>query len=235
MGQGIETPATPTVEVYSSAAKVAALLQVPAFTDAPATTPTLTQVNEMVLRAQDEIDRRTGHAWRTINVVNEYHDMYPAEYRFYWSVPRIRLNHRDVKALASVSGDKLEIFDATGGATGYTDWVVSKVENRKTGDFWADYENGYVYFIRSFPIWRYAKGVRVTYRFGSTYLPKWVEDIATKMAALDVLEGFKQYMYTQEDLARIPPGETARRWAEEIAAKLDEQAWVLRPKRARLI
>lgn len=217
--------------VYTSSARVAQLLQIADFTSS--TTPTSATVEDFIARAEDEVDRRSGHAWRTTSVTNEYHTMYPTEYRFFWMHPRIRLEHFDVKTFATP--DKLEIYDSATGVDGYANWITTKTENRKNGDFWVDYQNGDIYFIRAFPIWRWYKGVRVSYRYGAAVVPGWVVDVTTRMAALDVIQNMKQYAYTTPEIAKVDWGSVASQWRERIDATLDEQAWILRRKRPRLI
>jgi len=243
-----ETPAAPSTVVYCTAADVAAYLQIDPFTDSPATVPTLSQVNDLILRAQDDIDRQFNHAWRQWKVTGEYHRVYPLEYRYSLIVsqPRIELNHREIVPLSSAAGDKLEIYLGTTDNQGWQDWLDpanGKVESRSGGDFWVDYENGFIYFNRYFFWWQYVKGVRVTYRFGGQLtaypsgVPYWVKDLTVKMAAIEILRNFKQYTFTGMDQAR--PGVSAealeRSVKEEIAERKKEDSWLVRKRRPRMI
>jgi len=230
---GIDTVTSPTTAVYTTAAKVAAFLQVDAFTTT--SIPTQAQVEDMIFRAQDEIDRRAGHAWREHKVTNEYRTMFPTEFRIgFWAQPRIQLDRYNVKTFSSVSGDKLEVFTASG-ASGYDDWIVTKTENRATGDFWVDYEDGEVHFRRSYPLFKYQRGIRVTYRYGDTVVPKWIEDIATKMTAMEIMANFKQYAFSTPEVTKSNIDSTLRMWKEEMERQLEEQRWITRRRRVRLI
>jgi len=60
------------VAIYASVEDVSDFLRIPI--DAT-TVPNTTQITKLIDRAQDKIDRRTGHAWRLRTVTQEQHDL----------------------------------------------------------------------------------------------------------------------------------------------------------------
>lgn len=211
--------------VYTQSSKVAAFLQVDDFDTT--TTPTAVQVGEYIDRAESEIERRTNRAWKTVTVTDEYHALHPhVIYKLVYP-PRVRLEHPFVKTFSAVSGDKLEVFDGTN----WIDWIATKTEGRN-GDFWVNYTDGIIFFERGFPlIWRQDQ-IRVTYRYGEATVAGWVEDVCTKMAAIMVMENYKQYAYSSPELAKADINTVISNWRAEIDEKLDEEKWITREKRA---
>jgi hypothetical protein len=53
-------------------------------------------------------------------------------------------------------------------------------------DYWLDHEMGIVYFNNSYPFFEW-NAVKVSYIYGERYLEKAIEDICTKMVAIDIL------------------------------------------------
>lgn len=183
---------------YATPAQVASLLQTTTFSSS--TKPTETQVETIINRKEDEIDNRTGHAWREASVSNEYHDI-KFDYQRDTGIP-IFLNHRSVRTLTSGT-DTLEIW--TGSE--WEEWVANKTEGRND-DYWVDYENGIVYLLTHY--WRKKKAVRVSYRYGESAVDGDIEEACAKMAAIDVL--------TSEDWSvRLPEGTTGTPYSSRIS------------------
>lgn len=216
------------VVTYSTAALVSGLLQIDDFSGT--TTPTQTEVEAFINRAEDYIDEYTNKAWRATTIAREQHSFWPYNlYRLYYP-PRVHLKHPFVKTFSGASGDKLEVFEGTS----YTDWIADAghTEGRGTGDFFVNYEDGVIYFEKKFPlIWR-PDQVRVTYRYGETTVPKWVEDVATKMAAMDVLLRWQEFPGGGQDIpTMVDHAEVIRMWREDVAKVLDANSWLWRDKR----
>lgn len=89
--------------------------------------------------------------------------------------------HRSLKAMDDTvdtaylgyPGDSLLVW--RGGA--YEEWVnagdplyVAKVEDRANGDFWIDYDNGYLYFVGDRPQ-RSDRALKIRYRYGEDAYP----------------------------------------------------------------
>src|SRR3990167_3958807 len=102
--------------LYSSAAKVAAYLQVPTFSTS--TSPTLAQVNNMIRRAEEKIERITHGAWRVQRETEEFPASAP--FKHYTVGLPYYLKHRNVKTLATGSGDKIEVWNGSS----WVDWIA---------------------------------------------------------------------------------------------------------------
>lgn len=176
-----------TTPVYCSIQDVADFLRVD-ITDT--TTPNKAQVEKLINRKEDEIDRRTGHAWREATASIEVHDL-PIIYEFGWGTP-IFLRHRKIRTnadggLVPASGDLLEVYNGAsggnpGGSAEYTD-ITSDAD----GGFVLDPEYGRLY-MRGFIFTVMRKNrMRITYRYGDTTVPGDIEDACVKMTAIELL------------------------------------------------
>jgi len=142
--------------------------------------PTDTDVEASIEEAEDEIDQETQHAWRAVTVTNEFYDIPIQAYREGVGTP-IHLKHRNVRTLASGSGDKLEVWDGSS----YEDWLTTKTEGR-ANDYWLDEELGILYIRR---YWKYywKKAIRMTYRYGESTVPKDIRKATAMLAAIDFI------------------------------------------------
>jgi hypothetical protein len=152
-------------------------------TISPTTSPTTAQVEKLIKRAEDRIDRRTGHAWRTKTTTEIF--SLPLLYTFGWGT-FISLKHRNIKyksgadtCFDSSAGDKLEIWNGSNGT--WTDYTLTP------GAYDIEYIKGEVYlrgFI--FSILRQNR-VRVTYRYGDATIPNDIKDAVVKLTAIDLI------------------------------------------------
>ena len=177
--------ATSTSTTYTTAAKVASLLRLinsaqTRLTFSASTDPTLLEVENFILEAEDEIDRATNHAWRAANITNEYHNLsglYTGAYR--QELP-VKLNHRSVRAMVSGT-DKIEYWDGSS----WIDMVATLTEGR-ANDFWLDYTHGWIFFVNTKPYYA-DRGIRVTYRYGESSVPGDIQNITTLLAAAKII------------------------------------------------
>jgi len=94
---------TPT---YCTVADISDFLRVPI---TATTTPNKTQVEKLIIRKEEELDRRIGHTFGRSKQVTEVHDL-PLLYTYGWGTP-IYLRHRNCRDLDGTAGDKIEIWD----------------------------------------------------------------------------------------------------------------------------
>ena len=169
--------------IYTSVEDVADYLRIPI---CATTVPNTTQVVKLIERAQDKIDRRTGHAWRLRTITKEYHDM-PLIYNFGWG-SLISLKHRAIQTLCSCAGDAIEIW-------GGTSSTFNDVTDQAGGRYEQIPERGEIYF-RGFLFSVMRKNrIRLTYRYGgepgdcplSIPIPDDIEEAAVKLAAIEIL------------------------------------------------
>tara|TARA_B110000263_G_C15304914_1_gene509850 strand:- start:2165 stop:2800 length:636 start_codon:yes stop_codon:yes gene_type:complete len=196
------------VTTYCSVADVSDFLRAPI---TATTTPNKAQVEKIIKRKEDELDRRCGHAWRSTKITREVHDL-PLLYKFGWGTP-VFLKHRRIYDLDIDQGDKIEIWQGASAV-----W-----ENILGNTTWYDmeYERGTL-ALRGFifSILRKSR-VRVTYRYGGedfsgdTVIPYDIEDAVVKMTAIEILN-------TSFRMDELPTGgmsntsESKRKWEEDI-------------------
>lgn len=202
------------VVTYCSVADVSDFLRVPI---TATTTPNKTQVEKLINRKEDEVERRTGHAWKETTISNEVHDL-PLIYTFGWGTP-IFLHHRNIKDLSSASGDKIEIWK--GGSNAWED-ILSNTE-------WYDvnYQFGKL-FLRGFIFSILRKHrVRVTYRFGDTTVPGDIKDIVIKMVATEIIN-------TSFRMDKLPTGGSGidiqyslNRWRDDIDKTIHDRTEII--------
>ena len=201
---------------YCTTGDVADFLRIPI---TATTTPNKAQVEKIINRKEDELDRRMGHAWRSKRITRELHDL-PLLYTFGWGTP-LFLAHRNLYDLDPAQGDKIEVWE--GSSSNWTDILG----NSEWYD--ANYERGTVH-LRGyiFSILRKNR-VRVTYRYGGegfggdTVIPGDIEDCIIKMTAIELVN-------TSLRMDRLPMGGTGidlqavkAAWQESIEKCIDNR------------
>jgi len=166
---------------YCTHGDVSAFLQVDAFADSPATTPTQAQVEAFIDMAEGRIEQLTNHAWSTakaITVTDERVRVQTVRSTAINDRGRIQLAHYPIVTLAGGSGDTLKIWEGSA----YVDYVASKtmgssVTDVNDKDFWVDTERGIIY-IENYAIHNMLNsapaGVSayVKYRYATATTPK---------------------------------------------------------------
>ena len=200
---------------YCSVGDVSDFLRVPL---TATTTPSSTQVEKIINRKEEELDRRIGHAWRSKTITREVHDL-PLLYTYGWGTP-IFLQHRNIYDFDLAEGDKIEIWQGASAV-----W-----ENILGNSQWYDieYEYGRL-FLRGFIFSILRKNrVRVTYRYGGenyagdTTVPLDITDAVIKMTSIELLN-------TSFRMDELPTGgmtnvsESKRKWEEYIEKCIDNR------------
>jgi hypothetical protein len=189
------------------------------------TTPTKLTVEDYINRAESEINRHTGTAWMPITVTNEIHrmDFRPSRNVKQWR-PQVILDYRPIRTL-TVSTDKIEVYNGSS----WAEWVATKTEGRNA-DYWVDYANGIIFFEKGYPIYPFNEGVRLTYRYGYSTVAGWVQELATMMAALRVIEFDRTRMVAAGGSGGNPDKPTTdgaiSNLKSQIKDKLDEAKWL---------
>ena len=201
---------------YCTVGDVSDFLRVPITST---TSPNKAQVEKIIKRKEAELDRRTGHAWRSKTITRELHDL-PLLYTFGWGTP-IFLAHRNIYEFDVDQGDKIEIWQG----------ASSNWENILGNSTWYDvnYERGTVH-LRGyiFSILRKNR-VRITYRYGGekyagdSTIPLDIEDAIVKLTAIELVN-------TSLRMDRLPMGGTGvdlqavkARWAEDVEKCVDNR------------
>ncbi len=189
---------------YCSVEDVSDFLRVPI---TATTTPNKTQVEKIINRKEDEIDRRMGHAWRSVKIYNERHDL-PLLYTFGWGTP-LWLQHRNIYDLDASEGDKIEIWE--GASDSYDNILGSNAWYNMDYQYGRLYLRGFIFSILR------KNRVRVSYRYGGekfagdTTIPNDIEDICVKLTAIDLLT-------TSFRMDRLPVGGNSMSWGDMIKA-----------------
>jgi len=168
--------------VYASAADISDYLRLGVFTCA--TSPTLLQVEKIINRNEERIDRRTGHTYGRTKVETEIYDV-PLLYTFGHGSP-LFLKHREIKVdcasglhLCVCAGDKFELW--AGSNSNWTDVTACTafydIENIKG----TVYLRGLIFTILR------TDRLRITYRYGSDTVPDDINDACIKMVCVDLV------------------------------------------------
>lgn len=176
------------------------------------TSPSIAQVEKLIKRAEDKIDRRTGHAWR-VKTYTEIQSL-PLLYTFGWGT-FLTLKHRNVRVKASpdctkfcsAAGDKIEIWN--GASAKWSDYVDTP------GAYDVEYIKGDLHlrgFI--FSILRDNR-IRITYRYGDATIPLDIEDAALKLTVIDLIRSSIK-MDDLEFGGAIDKEQAMRVWNEEV-------------------
>jgi len=163
------------VTYYCSTADVSDFLRIPINST---TTPNKKQVEKIINRKEEYLDRRIGHTFgRTKQIVNEIHDL-SLLYTYGWGTP-IFLQHRQIQDLSGAQGDKIEIWQ--GASSAYDDILGNNT--------WYEFDPVYGrLFLRGFLFSIMRKNrVRITYRYGDSTVPDDLEDACLKLTIIDIL------------------------------------------------
>lgn len=224
---GVTTPAVihelraiPYVS-YSTPTKVSQLLQLKRDFDYT-TSPSDLTVEDMIKRAEDRIDYRTRKSWR-FNVVTEETSPTLIDYNRYGMF----LRHRNFKKIYSV-----QLWN--GGS-----WQT--LTEGRNNDYFMNYDLGMIYITRlyllpaaygmtgrftSYGFGEFKNSIKVDYAYGrdpEVYTEFYiVEDIATKMAACDVLRSHDYSGLIVSGTDKVPLESKIRLMEEQIEQRLDE-------------
>ena len=144
---------------YCTHGDVSAFLQVDAFADSPATTPTQSQVETFIELAESRIERLTDHAWSTANaisVTDERVRVQRVQSNVISTRGRIQLSHYPILAFSQHASPSLPQTNGNvkiWNGSKYQDYLDSD-ESKDMGsnvtdvvskDFWTDGERGIIY------------------------------------------------------------------------------------------
>jgi hypothetical protein len=158
---------------YCTVADVSDFLRVPITST---TTPNKAQVEKIILRKEQELDRRIGHHFGgVIASAAEVHDL-PLLYSYGWGSP-IFLKHRQIADIDASLGDKIEVWTGDSYANHTGDTGVHNLE----GTYGKLYFRGYIFTIMR------KNRIRVTYRYGELTVPYDIQDSCIKLVSIDIL------------------------------------------------
>ena len=165
------------------------------------TTPTKAQVEKLINRKEEVLDRRIGHTFgRNKTITNEIHDL-PLLYTFGWGTP-IYLQHRNIRDLSNAAGDKIEVWK--GESNEYDDILTDSQWYQFDPVYGRLYLRGFIFSIMR------KNRIRVTYRYGDETVPLDVADACIKLVSINLLT-------TSLRMDRLPVGGSAMTWNDIIA------------------
>ena len=189
----------------------------PEITDS--TTPSIQEIAQIIKQMQDRIDHKTGHAWRKRYSGTKSGDEQTARYEYYdldllyeYHTGRpVYLKHRYVYTFDADEGDAIEVWNGNE----WEDWIANRTEGRGE-DFWFDYDEGTFFMNARWGITR-PKGIRMKYRYGEREVNELIQNICTKMVAIDLLYGESRNAFVQEgQFAAMGLGTKVDKWQEDI-------------------
>ena len=207
----------PQNEKYTSIRNIQRFIRLPEITNS--TTPSIQDVAIIIKQMQDRIDYKTGHAWRTRysgtktgdeqTQREEYYDL-DLLYEYHTGRP-VYLKHRFIYTMDANEGDAVEVWNGNE----WEDWIANRTEGRGE-DFWLDYDEGTFFLNARWGITR-PKGIRFKYRYGEREVNELVQNICTKMVAIELIYGESRNVFVQEgQFAAMSLGNKVDKWQEDI-------------------
>ena len=189
------------------------------------TNPTQSFVEDLINAAEDEIDARTRHAWRSTLVSDELHDYIrnnAYRQRGWWSYRgKIFLNHRAIHDFTAGT-HKIEIWDGSD----WIDLVSDDYTEGRNDDYWIDYNQGIIYFVNTYPF-EIEQGVRVTYAYGEDTVPNDIRFACAKMAAIDLVMQDDRSVMVVEGSDNVPQPSKVEIWQAAIEKTLEKYAEII--------
>lgn len=215
---------------YTTAAKVASLLQYTELSDDEATQirkvfdadslPTVDEVEDLIEEMETIIEQYCEQSWRLNTKTNEYYDYltrlqrgrhYDRSGR---SLFTIELKNKHLRVIDGNEGDKIEVWTNSEWKDFVADLTLG--DAMYEGDYWIDYHRSVIHLFTNFP----SEGqnmIRVTYRFGATTVPAGIQRATTLMVGAAINERYEMYKDVSKDTS--PAMNMADKW-RELADKL---------------
>ena len=199
---------------YCSVADVSDFLRIPI---SATTSPTKTQVEKIINRKEEYLDRRIGHTFgRSKTVTKEKHDL-ALLYTYGWGVP-IYLQHRNCREFDASAGDKIEIWE--GASSTYRDILTDTEFYEFDETYGRLYLRGYLFSIMR------KNRVRVTYRYGDDTVPDDVKDACIKLTCIELLNSSLRMDTLPMGGNAISPQQSMNTWKADVEEIIGERAEV---------
>ncbi len=117
---------------------------------------------------------------------------------------------------ASVNQTRFSI-DYVGGSTG---------DEARLRDWWADYDLGIIYFNNTYPYFSW-NAVKVSYVYGERYVEKAIEDICTKLVAMDLILSDDRSVLLPEGTQNVDLGSKYQLLKAQVAETLPRYVEVM--------
>tara|TARA_R100000406_G_scaffold23452_1_gene14858 strand:- start:2791 stop:4374 length:1584 start_codon:yes stop_codon:yes gene_type:complete len=148
-----------------------------------------------------------------------------ATYGYYTSITGTTLNGvidlvGDISAAATNGATLLQKkfkIDYVGTTTG---------DEARLRDWWADYDMGVIYFNNSYPYFSW-NAVKVSYVYGERYVEKAIEDICTKLVAMDLILSDDRSVLLPEGTQNVDLGSKYQLFKAQVAETLPRYTEVM--------
>ena len=133
---------------------------------------------------------------------------------------------------ANISGTPLTSLNAAGTTAFQYQMQIDYQGSQATGDegrlkdWWFDPEMGVIYFNNSYPFFEW-NAVKVTYVYGERYVEKAIEDIITKLVAMDLITADDRSVLIPEGTTNIDLGSKYQLFKQQVAETLPRYVEVL--------
>ena len=108
-------------------------------------------------------------------------------------------------------------IDYVGGTTG---------DEARLRDWWADYDLGIIYFNNTYPYFSW-NAVKVSYVYGERYVEKAIEDICTKLVAMDLILSDDRSVLLPEGTQNVDLGSKYQLLKAQVAETLPRYVEVM--------
>lgn len=103
---------------------------------------------------------------------------------------------------------------------------TSTGDEARLRDWWADYELGVIYFNNSYPYFSW-NAVKVSYVYGERYVEKAIEDVCTKLVAMDLILSDDRSVLLPEGTQNVDLGSKYQLFKAQVAETLPRYTEVM--------
>jgi hypothetical protein len=171
------------------------------------TEPSREEVLMYIDWAMDRIDKYTNSGWRTRTVSDEY---YTVAYPFHGVYPRwtsVPLRNQNIQNIT-----KLIVY----WSANEEDYVQTRTEGRMA-DWYVDKQHGILWLKRYYPWLMDNNVLTISYTYGKAGVPKDIEEAATKMVAITIMQNDFNKVLLSDGMNYEPNRSTViNRWNEDI-------------------
>ena len=172
--------------------------------------PNKIQVEKLINRSEDKIDNRTGRAWRSITVTNEYKRL-PNTY-IYGRGHMLDLRYRNVVLT------KIEVWNGTS----YDDVTAMTTDYTLIAELGQLFIRGYIFSIIR------AQRFRISYTYGETVVPKDITEACVKMVSIELINtGWLYDLLPSGTMDQKSRETTINQWKEDVDEIISRRAEIV--------
>lgn len=196
---------------YSTPEKVSGLLRLTnengnRFLFSETTDPRRSEVIQYINWAEGQIDKTCNHAWRAKTISERWYN-FPLHYSgLYSRWYTIFLGYRDIRSIT--------MFKVFHGNT-FEDWLTGRTEGPEA-DWFVDKSKGILYLKFFHPLYLANAKCQLSFTYGEATVPEDIEEAATKLAAVKILENDYSRVAIPDGYAQDPSRSgIIRKWTDD--------------------